>query len=73
MRAVPRKSEYPLALVQGFRNLGYVEGKNIVFEHRFPNEQPERFVSLAHELVGDQGFEWQVMTHPAALHRGACG
>jgi hypothetical protein len=21
----------------------------------------------------DEGFEWQVMTHPAALHRCACG
>jgi putative ABC transport system substrate-binding protein len=38
-------------LVEGFRNLGYVDGKNIVLEHRFPNEQPERFVSLAAELV----------------------
>ena len=39
------------ALVQGFRKLGYVEGRNVVFEHRFPNEQPERFVALAQELV----------------------
>ena len=39
------------ALVQGFRKLGYLEGRNVVFEHRFPNEQPERFVALAHELV----------------------
>src|SRR6266478_2592852 len=38
-------------LVEGFRDLGYVDGKNIVFEHRFPNEQPERFFSLAAELV----------------------
>jgi putative ABC transport system substrate-binding protein len=38
-------------LVEGFRNLGYVDGKNILLEHRFPNELPERFVSLAAELV----------------------
>jgi putative ABC transport system substrate-binding protein len=38
-------------LVEGFRNLGYVDGKNILLEHRFPNEQPERFFSLAAELV----------------------
>jgi len=31
--------------------LGYVDGKNIVLEHRFPNEQLERFFSLAAELV----------------------
>ena len=38
-------------LVEGFGNLGYVDGKNIGLEHRFPNEQPERFFSLAAELV----------------------
>jgi putative ABC transport system substrate-binding protein len=38
-------------LVEGLRELGYVDGKNIILEHRFPNEQPERFVSLAAELV----------------------
>ena len=38
-------------LVEGFRRLGYVDGKNIVFEHRFPNEEPERFFSFARELV----------------------
>jgi ABC-type uncharacterized transport system substrate-binding protein len=38
-------------LVDGFRNLGYVDGKNISLEHRFPNEQPERFFGLAAELV----------------------
>src|SRR5215469_7518950 len=38
-------------LVEGFGKLGYVDGKNIIFEHRFPNEQPERFFSLAAELV----------------------
>ena len=38
-------------LVEGLRNLGYVDGKTIVLEHRFPNEQPERFFSLAAELV----------------------
>jgi putative ABC transport system substrate-binding protein len=55
------------ALVQGFRNLGYVEGKNIVFEHRFPNEQPERFVSLAHELVGIKVDVLIAVTRQAAL------
>jgi len=38
-------------LVEGLRSLGYVDGKNIVLEHRFPNEQPERFFSFAVELV----------------------
>jgi len=38
-------------LMQGFRDLGYIDGENIVIEHRFPNEQPERFFTLAAELV----------------------
>ncbi len=39
------------ALLEGFKDLGYVEGKNIKLEHRFPNETPERFKSMAAELV----------------------
>jgi len=39
------------ALVKGFSDLGYVEGRNIILEHRFPNEMPERFRSMAAELV----------------------
>jgi len=38
-------------LIEGFRNLGYVDGRNIILEHRFPNEVPERFASMAAELV----------------------
>ena len=38
-------------LVEGFRKLGYIDGENIIFEHRFPNEQPERFFALAAELA----------------------
>ena len=39
------------ALIQGFKELGYVEGRNIRFEHRFPNEIPERFRQMAAELA----------------------
>ena len=39
------------ALVNGFRDLGYIEGRNIIIEHRFPNEEPDRFTSMAAELV----------------------
>jgi putative tryptophan/tyrosine transport system substrate-binding protein len=47
------KEEHPYfeALLQGFANLGYVDGRNIKLEHRFPNETPERFKSMAAELV----------------------
>ena len=33
------------------RGLGYVEGKNIALELRFPAERPELFASMAHDLV----------------------
>jgi ABC-type uncharacterized transport system substrate-binding protein len=42
---------YLSVLVKAFHDLGYVEGKNIVLEHRFPAEKPERFRILARELV----------------------
>src|SRR5499425_715878 len=51
--AASAEEEGPLfkGLVDAFRALGYVEGRNISLEHRFPNEVPERFKSMATELV----------------------
>jgi putative ABC transport system substrate-binding protein len=45
------EEEYLGALTKAFHDLGYVEGKNIELDHRFPAEQPERFRILAQELV----------------------
>jgi putative tryptophan/tyrosine transport system substrate-binding protein len=42
---------YLSALRKAFSDLGYVEGKTIDLDHRFPAEQPDRFRSLARELV----------------------
>src|SRR5512132_3888415 len=39
------------AIVDGLRELGYVEGKTIVFEHRFADGHPEKFSALAADLV----------------------
>jgi ABC-type uncharacterized transport system substrate-binding protein len=52
--AANAEEEGPLfkGLLEGFRNLGYVEGRSIRLEHRFPNEIPERFKRMAIELVG---------------------
>ena len=36
---------------QGLRELGYVEGKNIVIEYRYAEEKPNRLAVLAMELV----------------------
>jgi putative tryptophan/tyrosine transport system substrate-binding protein len=41
-------------LVKTFHDLGYVEGKNIRLEHRFPAENPDRFRTLARELVDEK-------------------
>jgi putative tryptophan/tyrosine transport system substrate-binding protein len=42
---------YLTVVVKAFNDLGYVEGKNIILEHSFPAENPDRFRTLARELV----------------------
>jgi putative tryptophan/tyrosine transport system substrate-binding protein len=39
------------AFVQGLREAGYIEGRNIAFEHRSAQRQPELFPKLALELA----------------------
>jgi len=39
------------ALVDSLRELGHVEGKNVVFEHRYADGKMERLASIAAELV----------------------
>jgi len=46
-----QEEEYLGVLTKAFHELGYVEGKNIELDHRFPAEQPERFRALAQELA----------------------
>jgi putative ABC transport system substrate-binding protein len=41
----------PSPLRQGLQALGYVEGKNVIYEARFSQGRPERFAALASELV----------------------
>jgi len=47
----PRMRE---AFRQGLRELGYVEGRNLLIEHRDAEGKPERFPSLAAELVASK-------------------
>ena len=42
---------YRDAFLQGLRDLGYVEGKNINIEFRYDEGKRERLVELAEELV----------------------
>ena len=39
------------AFVQGLREIGYMEGQNIAFEHRSAHDQPELFPKFALELA----------------------
>jgi putative tryptophan/tyrosine transport system substrate-binding protein len=42
------------ALVQGFADLGYIDGRSIILDHRFPNERPDQFRSMAAELAASR-------------------
>lgn len=45
------EAAYLNALRNGLNDFGYIDGKNILLENRFPAEKPERFPVLARELV----------------------
>ena len=42
---------YLSVVTKAFADLGYVDGKNIQLEHRFPAEQPDRFRAFAREFA----------------------
>src|SRR5215813_1828493 len=43
--------EYLTVLVKAFGDLGYIEGKDIEFLHKFPAEQIDRYPALGKELI----------------------
>ena len=45
------EGRYFTGFIEGLRDLGYTAGLNIILEHRFPNEMPDRFRKMAAELV----------------------
>ncbi len=47
----PTASPGYMGLRQGLRELGYVEGQNLVLEYRSANRKPERYPVIAAELV----------------------
>ena len=52
LTAAPSEAEHlAKALDEGLRELGYIEGRNIVFERRFAGGTQQRIPALAAELV----------------------
>ena len=51
--AADAKGEEPYfsSLLKGFSDLGYADGRNLSFDHKFPNEEPALFKRMAAELV----------------------
>jgi putative tryptophan/tyrosine transport system substrate-binding protein len=54
-------------LLEGLRELGYVEGQNIIFEPRYAEGKAERFQEFAEEMVRLKVDIIMVFTTPAAL------
>jgi putative ABC transport system substrate-binding protein len=48
---IAEETPYYQSLLEGFAQLGYVDERAITLEHRFPDEKPELFTSMAAELV----------------------
>jgi putative ABC transport system substrate-binding protein len=62
-------SRIPLltAFMRGMRELGYVEGQNLVVEHRYADGKFERLPTLAQELLAWNPDALFVSTTPASL------
>jgi len=58
---------YLSALIEGLKGLGYIDGQTASLEHRFPNEIPERFRSLAEDLAALKVDVLVAVTRPAAV------
>ena len=54
-------------LRDGLRELGYVEGKDIVFEYRWAEGRGERLPDLAEVLIASKVDVIVIMTGPAVL------
>jgi putative ABC transport system substrate-binding protein len=64
---VSEPSRYPEPLLQGLRDLGWIEGQNLTIERRIAADRVERLPAMAEELVAS-GVELIVtFGTPAAL------
>jgi putative ABC transport system substrate-binding protein len=60
------EGSYYTSLMRGFGDLGYVDGKTALFEHRYADEQYERFPALAKELLASNVDVLMASILPAA-------
>lgn len=56
-----------IAFRRALKNVGYVEGENIIVEYRFPNEDPVLFKRYAEELAALKPDVLATVTRPAAI------
>jgi hypothetical protein len=54
---------YFIALMKGFADLGYVDGKTAHFEHRYADERYERFPAMARELMAPDVHHSHCLRH----------
>jgi putative tryptophan/tyrosine transport system substrate-binding protein len=52
----PQASHLWAAFFQGLRELGYVEGQNVIIESRYFGDRIEQLPALAAELVGSKSM-----------------
>jgi putative tryptophan/tyrosine transport system substrate-binding protein len=67
LAAIPPPAHLWEALLDGLRERGYIEGRNLVFERRFSEGNAERFLEFAAEMVQLKVDCIIAITTPAAL------
>ena len=60
------EAHYFTSLMRGFSDLGYVDGKTALFDHRYADEQYDRFPAMARELVAAKADVIMASILPAA-------
>jgi putative ABC transport system substrate-binding protein len=65
-RDAQEEAPFQIPFLQGFRELGYRSEGELLFEHRYADEQYLRFVALANELAALKPDVLVAVTRPAA-------
>jgi putative ABC transport system substrate-binding protein len=65
-RDAKEEAPFQIPFLEGFRDLGYRPDVDVRFEHRYADEQYDRFNALAEELVGLKPDVLVAVTRPAA-------